>query len=137
MQHGTAREYVIDLVENAYAITTQPEVGQALRRALEALADDDLDEPGVYGPDYGVYGPSAAETKAVEDYYREKEQREKEQNAPRVTKRERAEAMGISTVLGFETLVKEGGLLTCTCGHSHVCPNLAGPYDQRLTMDQD
>lgn len=54
MQHGTAREYVIDLIENACAITRQSEVGQALRRALEALSDDDLDEPGVYGPDYGL-----------------------------------------------------------------------------------
>lgn len=74
MQHGTAREYVIDLVENAYALANR-EGRRALRMALIALEDrdQDLDEPGVYGPDYG---------------------------APRVSRVERSEAIG--TVVALE-----------------------------------
>ena len=27
-------------------------------------------------------------------------------------------------------------LLTCTCGDSHHCPELVGPYDRRLTKGE-
>ena len=56
MQHGTAREYVVELLENVQAITTKRETRRALRMALIALEDmaQDLDKPGVYGPDYGT-----------------------------------------------------------------------------------
>lgn len=57
MQHGTGREYVTDLLENVYAITTSREALRALHMALLALKNkaQDLDEPGVYGPDYGEF----------------------------------------------------------------------------------
>ncbi len=65
MQHGTGREYITDLVENAVEVLTDiylrrgfgpglAEVKTALLTALRTLEEaEDLDEPGVYGPDYG------------------------------------------------------------------------------------
>lgn len=81
MQHGTGREYMIDLLENVEAITVQAEVRLAVQKVLYTLKGgaENLNRPGVYGPDYGI-----------------------DADVPRVTKAERDEAMGISTVLGFE-----------------------------------
>jgi hypothetical protein len=28
------------------------------------------------------------------------------------------------------------GLYTCLCGHSHECPTLAGPFDERLANQE-
>ncbi len=66
MQHGTGREQAIDIIENVRAIvgrmkahsTGALESYDALGRALEVLeSTENLDEPGVYGKDYGFVPP--------------------------------------------------------------------------------
>ena len=105
MQNGTAREYIIDLVENAESISTQREVRRALRDALSALQDTApasgdilagrIDEPGVVGPDYGLE-PSEVCVACG----REHDSREHTRFVPRVSKAERNEAIG--TVVALE-----------------------------------
>jgi hypothetical protein len=71
MQHGTAREYVEDKVENVLsALVRERDAGRpygdlilALRKALGALdrqAAWDIDEPGIFGPDYALWPVLAA-----------------------------------------------------------------------------
>ncbi len=60
MQHGTGREVVREAVENALAVLVREmkyaDVQASLSYALGALQDGtDLDERGVYGPDYGRF----------------------------------------------------------------------------------
>ena len=93
MQNGTAREYIIDLVENAESISTQREVRRALRDALSALKDTApasgdilagrIDEPGVVGPDYGLEADRFSEFEDI----------------PLVTTSERSEAIGTVVTL--------------------------------------
>ena len=76
MQHGTAREYLTDLLENASAILGDiyirhgivPGLGEtksSILRALQVLEEVDgesFDDPGVYGVDYGFGADSEART---------------------------------------------------------------------------
>lgn len=63
MQHGTAREYAVDLIENVEAVLAYEarngkpygDLARALRKAAGALdksAPWDIDERGVFGPDH-------------------------------------------------------------------------------------
>ena len=64
MQHGTGREAALEAVENVAAVLDRlqrtkgwpiRDLVVALERASEVLiSTDDLDEPGVYGPDYSI-----------------------------------------------------------------------------------
>ena len=73
MQHGSPREYIIDRLEGAVRITTQAEVRRAINDALDAVEDltvTNIDEPGVFGPDYalgvGVSGISESTVGRIE-----------------------------------------------------------------------
>ena len=66
MQHGTGREVVQEAVENTLAVLMRgvkhADVRAALLNALRVLeSDNDLDERGVYGPDYGFDAKQYAE----------------------------------------------------------------------------
>lgn len=57
MQHGTGREFVLDIVENVESVLARKgpkDLAAALRLAIEVLEDGhvDLEKRGQYGPDY-------------------------------------------------------------------------------------
>jgi hypothetical protein len=83
MQHGTGRERVTDIVENVEAVLEGYANRNAdgpkfldLRRALQEAREvldgvENLDEPGVCGPDYGAPRVTKVERDEAFDRYAE------------------------------------------------------------------